>query len=131
TEKTIPAIQCRRCCVRRSLEVAETLVREDRREALAATKREVEVATAISRDQRKIWSRGAWLLIGGDTNNPRGGEREACLPVVSDEEEDGFPAQHPGKNQRRNCSGDRRRTVNGALIDEQQRRPAEVPKPPE
>ncbi|KAL6979724.1 hypothetical protein U1Q18_021380 [Sarracenia purpurea var. burkii] len=74
---------------------------------------------------------GTWLLIGGDTNDPRGGEREACLPAVSGEEEDGFPAQHPGKNQRRNCRGDRRRTVNGALIDEQQRRPVEVPKPPE
>ncbi|KAL6970455.1 hypothetical protein U1Q18_030154, partial [Sarracenia purpurea var. burkii] len=30
---------------------------------------------------------GAWLLIGGDNNDPRSGEREACLPAVSDEEE--------------------------------------------
>ncbi|KAL6963546.1 hypothetical protein U1Q18_034557 [Sarracenia purpurea var. burkii] len=45
---------------------------------------------------------GAWLLIGGDTNDPRGGERKACLPAVFGKEEDGFPAQHPGKNQRRN-----------------------------
>ncbi|KAL7000553.1 hypothetical protein U1Q18_001704 [Sarracenia purpurea var. burkii] len=60
------------------------------------------VGTAGCENQSK--PEGAWLLISGDTNDPRGGEREACLPAVSGEEEDGFPAQHPGKNQRRKAS---------------------------
>ncbi|KAL6996254.1 hypothetical protein U1Q18_006390 [Sarracenia purpurea var. burkii] len=43
--------------------------------------------------QRK--EEGGWLLIGGDTNDPHGGEREACLPAVSGEEEDGFSREKP------------------------------------